>query len=235
MVDSCIGGKSSINARQLKNVIGNIYPPDRVVIDTEFTRTLATIDLVSGLAEAVKICFCRGVDEFDEYLEIVPAPVRPGADFGPVIGHSLRAKQWFIEIDEFDRAERQRLNFGHTFGHALEAATDFRIPHGVAIAVGMIAACDFAGRPRATQRLRGHVLDLLHEVDGLGRTIGVVDWAKFRTAFDGDKKHRRGAYRLVLPNEGGVDVSDVPLNDQTLDEVEGAARSALDETTGAST
>ena len=234
MTDSCIGGKSSINARHLKNLIGNIYPPDRVIIDTEFTRTLGTIDFVSGLAEAVKICFCRGVDEFDDYLRSVPTPIGPAADFGPVIARALRSKKWFIEIDEFDRAERQQLNFGHTFGHALEAATDFRVPHGVAVAVGMVAACDFAGRPGASPRLRGYLVALLGEVHELDRLTGVVDWAKFRAAFDGDKKHGRAAYRLVLPDDGGVHVADVPLNDQTLDEVERAVQSALDETTGVS-
>jgi 3-dehydroquinate synthase len=70
MSDSCIGGKSSINAGVIKNLVGNIYPPQEIVIDTDFIQTLGAVDVNAGLTEAVKICFCKGPNEFNEYLKL---------------------------------------------------------------------------------------------------------------------------------------------------------------------
>jgi 3-dehydroquinate synthase len=230
MADSSIGGKSSINARNIKNLIGNIYPPVQILVDPEFVRTLRPVDLVSGLAEAAKICFCRGVTVFAHYLEVSPQPVVSSADFVPVLDTALRAKRWFVEQDEFDRAERRLLNFGHTFGHALEAGTAFRVPHGVAVALGMLAACDFVDGEAAATPLHDYLLDLIGNVPGLPELVGVVDWACYRSAFTSDKKHALDAYRLVLPVPGsGVALRDLPVESATIDRVETAMHAALSE------
>jgi len=109
MVDSCVGGKSSINTRTIKNLIGNIYPPAKIYIDTKFLATLSEVDFLCGLAEASKICFCKGEGEFKKFLELTQS--RSPVDVAKMIGHVLSAKRWFIEIDEFDKAERKILNF----------------------------------------------------------------------------------------------------------------------------
>jgi len=227
MTDSCIGGKSSINVRHLKNLIGNICPPEKVVIDTRYIQTLDKQALVSGLAEAAKICFCRGPEYFTKFLQVAPSRPEQSDEYSTVIDLSLKAKRWFIEIDEFDLAERKQLNFGHTFGHALETATDFKVPHGVAIGIGMIAACQYAGKSDEADRLCEYLIALLSSVNNLDNLIAAVDWEKFKNAFNSDKKHGHGYYRLILPKKSGVALIDIPMNSREFDKAEIAMRHAV--------
>jgi len=229
MADSCLGGKSSINAGGVKNLVGNIYPPQEILIEPRFTATLDQVGVISGLAEAAKIAFCRGPEVFARYVAAVPREIEPAANFGDVITVSLEAKRWFVERDEFDRAERRLLNFGHTFGHALEVATDFRVPHGIAVGLGMLAAIEFRDDPVATDELTRHVVMLIRHVEALPSLTAAVDWPRFTTAFDLDKKHSAGTYRVVLPaREGGVGLVEVPADDQVLEHAASAMRAALD-------
>ncbi|WP_448629983.1 3-dehydroquinate synthase [Cellulomonas soli] len=137
MADSCIGGKSSINVGDVKNLVGGIYPPSAVVVDPDFLASLSATARAAGFSEAAKIAFCRGPETFDGYLAAYD-----GFEGDPdaLIDLVLRAKRWFVEIDEHDRKERRLLNFGHTFGHALEVAVDHRISHGLAVAFGVLCA-----------------------------------------------------------------------------------------------
>ena len=145
MADSCIGGKSSINVMGYKNLVGNFYPPSQVLIDVDFVDTLDAEKVVGGLFEAAKICYARSYGEFAAYLAEHPASKMSLDVAHVVIVRALRTKKWFIEIDEFDKKERLLLNFGHTFGHAIEAGGDFSVPHGIAVGLGMLVAIKYAG------------------------------------------------------------------------------------------
>lgn len=211
MVDSCIGGKSSINVGTLKNLVGNFHPPAQILIDLAFTETLDAGQLTSGLMESVKICYARGADEFDAYLQLEPAvPLARETAFS-IIERSLRAKKWFIETDEFDRAERLLLNFGHTFGHAIESATHFEVPHGIAVGVGMLTAHRFAlDTHRLTERgmalagaLAAHVKALLEPVRDTLRSLGGVSAQALFEHFESDKKHSQTHYRVIMPVRDG--------------------------------
>ncbi len=140
MCDSCIGGKSSINVGPYKNLVGTFHPPAAIMIDPGLVSTLSLEQTVSGLVEACKICYCRGTAAFQEYLDLKPSPSMTEGQIEQAVLLSLSSKKWFIEIDEFDRAQRLLLNFGHTFGHAIEGASHFRISHGIAVGVGMLCA-----------------------------------------------------------------------------------------------
>ena len=146
ITDSCLGGKSSINVGPYKNLIGNFHPPRSIDTLPVFARTLPPVELACGAAEAAKIAFCRGAEAFARY-EALAAPLLAAAwsedQLTQLLHSTLAVKQWFIETDEFDRAERRRLNFCHTWGHALESATGFAIPHGLAVALGMMASIRF--------------------------------------------------------------------------------------------
>ena len=235
MTDSCIGGKSSINVRQLKNLIGNIYPPEKVVIDTRYIQTLDQKALASGLSEAAKICFCRGSEYFTKFLQVAPSCLDQPNEYSSVIDLSLQAKRWFIEMDEFDLAERKQLNFGHTFGHALEAATDFKVPHGVAIGVGMIAACLYAEKSDETNRLCEYLTALLGSINDIENLFSSINWEKFKSAFDSDKKHSHDHYSLILPEKTGVAVVDVTMNPHEFNKAETAMRNAVKKSIGGST
>jgi 3-dehydroquinate synthase len=126
--DSCIGAKSALNFKKYKNQIGLFSAPSEVVIDTNFLNTLSEQDILSGYGEIVKL-FCIGGKEFLETIETDSKE--------KLIYNSLSIKKSIIEHDEFEKHERKCLNFGHSFGHAIETLTNFSIPHGEAVMLGM--------------------------------------------------------------------------------------------------
>ena len=134
--DSCIGSKSSINVGEFKNQVGTFYPPERIVLDTSFLETLAHEDILSGLGEAIKVHYLDPDKTFNEIFESYSSSPK-ASELADIIKKSLLIKQRIIEVDEYDRNYRNILNYGHTFGHALESATDYKIPHGVAVTIGM--------------------------------------------------------------------------------------------------
>lgn len=206
MIDSCIGGKSSINVGSFKNTLGNVYPPKSIVIDTKFIETLGHVDLLSGLSEGVKICFTHGEDAFQSFLRN-PASKTPANDQNTrnLIRLSLESKKWFVEIDEFDKGQRRLLNFGHTFGHAFETATGFRVPHGLAVALGMLAATNsrfVKPNPRIIQ-LRDYCKWLVLQWEGRFHALGAIDWGKFEQAILSDKKNETNLVNLILVSDDG--------------------------------
>lgn len=139
--DSCIGGKTSLNYKRFKNLLGTFYPPDRLYICTPFFKTLTERDFQSGLGEVVKFNVMRGEegirnmeDNIGKLLE------RDDETLLTFVESSLAFKKSFIEQDEFDRGVRIQLNFAHTFGHAFEVMSNYEIPHGTAVAMGTIVA-----------------------------------------------------------------------------------------------
>ena len=212
MVDSCLGGKSSINVGRFKNIAGNYFPPWEIVVDTAFCDTLPATQRIAGLCEAAKICFAARGDAFARYLELVPAAsaLDDAQRLGAVIELSLRTKKAFVEEDEFDRGVRLLLNFGHTFGHALEAASGFAISHGVAVGVGTLAALElsrriglFAAEPPRAAQLARHMRMLLREVPQLPASLAALDVDAALGAFRVDKKHRDDAYAAILVDADG--------------------------------
>jgi 3-dehydroquinate synthase len=234
MADSCLGGKSSINVGEFKNLIGNFHPPKQIEILPVFARTLPAVEIAGGAAEAAKIAFCRGPEAFSTYLELAKPiidDIWTEADLALLLHTTLRVKQWFIERDEFDQAERRLLNFGHTWGHALESATEFAIPHGLAVALGMLAAIRFAGDLPHSDALKEHCLKLLRPVLE-PQQISRFDPDRFARAFAGDKKHTRHHYNLIIPaqpaSDGlGVQEIRVSADQHELDLVISAMRNAL--------
>lgn len=136
--DSCIGSKTSINFDNSKNLIGTFYPPDLIYIDVDFCQTLAPEFFNSGLGEIIKFHLMsddKGYDLLKEYL--ASSDLRESPYFRPIIQSTLEIKKSYFEGDEFDTGRRNLLNYGHCFGHALESASNFAIPHGEAVIVGM--------------------------------------------------------------------------------------------------
>jgi 3-dehydroquinate synthase len=199
MVDSCIGGKSSINVGAFKNLVGSFYPPDEITVPVAALETLPPEHIAAGRCEAAKICFARGDQCFDEYVAL-------GAlDVERMIELSLGAKKWFIEVDEFDQNERLLLNFGHSFGHALESCTSYGVTHGVAVGVGCLAAVDFSSKlhphlkehPRV-EALSSDLISVLGELPGLGDRLSEVRREDFFRYWQSDKKHSPGEYKPIL-------------------------------------
>lgn len=236
MVDSCIGGKSSINVSGYKNLIGNFYPPTKVVIDLDFLKSLNAEQIVGGLCEAIKICYARSMEQFAAYLADAPTITMTPSQAKRIVVQSLRAKQWFIEIDEFDQKERLLLNFGHTFGHALEAGTEFRITHGIAVGIGMVVAEEYAKQhtlltskgAENSSHLAVHVLALLKELPQLANELRNLDSNLIIEKFDNDKKHHADQYRLVLPiGNGGLELLSISRTDRSRADIRNAYHTAI--------
>jgi 3-dehydroquinate synthase len=145
--DSCIGGKTSLNYGAFKNILGTMYPPERIVVDPRFLDTLSRDDFYSGLGEVVKLHVLGGEFPVRRLQGAMDALVaRDAHAVADAVTESLRIKLPYIEEDEFDRGRRNLLNYGHCFGHALEAATAFAVPHGQAVVIGMLLAETVAER-----------------------------------------------------------------------------------------
>ena len=237
MVDSCIGGKSSINVYGYKNLIGNFYPPGEVIIDLDFLRTLNAEQMIGGLFEAAKICYARSPEEFIGYLADAPSVNMSPKQAERIILRSLRGKQWFIEIDEFDQKERLLLNFGHTFGHALEAGTEFRISHGIAVGIGMVVAEEYAKQQalltpagiECIARMTDHVETLLKNLPLLAQELSSLDLGLISEKFDNDKKHLADHYRVVVPKgDGALELEQVPRTLQGRANIKEAYRTAIE-------
>lgn len=130
--DSCIGSKSSINFGSYKNLLGTFNAPNQVFICNQFLSTLEEKDFKSGLGEIIKLFL---ID--NQILDVGYVNLFNISDY---VYQALQIKKRFIEEDEFDRGIRNILNYGHCFGHAIESATNFKIPHGLAVCMGMDVA-----------------------------------------------------------------------------------------------
>ncbi|MFL5887412.1 MAG: AroB-related putative sugar phosphate phospholyase (cyclizing), partial [Thermoleophilaceae bacterium] len=135
--DSCIGSKSSINVGSIKNVLGTFTPPARVTIATRLLDTLSPEDVRSGVGEMLKVHAIEGPEAFDAIAADYSRLFDDRETMERYVHRSLEIKKRIIEIDEFDRGPRNVMNYGHSFGHALESATDFAVPHGIAVTIGM--------------------------------------------------------------------------------------------------
>lgn len=140
MVDSSIGGKTGVDTLAGKNLVGAFYQPKSVIIDTAFLDTLPEREYINGMAEIVKhgLIFDAGYYEKLEKHTDLFAKKDP-AYLIEIIRRSCEIKASVVETDEKEKGLRQILNFGHTVGHAIENATNYRVPHGYAVAMGMAA------------------------------------------------------------------------------------------------
>ena len=135
-IDSCVGGKTSINYGSRKNILGTFYPPTEILICADFLLSLAQEDFCSGLGELFKFDLLRNKIE-DSHIEKL---INDKESILPYVEDSLKYKISILEIDEFDKKERKFLNFGHTFGHALEITSNYKLSHGYAVIIGCLIA-----------------------------------------------------------------------------------------------
>ncbi|HAG50392.1 MAG: 3-dehydroquinate synthase [Deltaproteobacteria bacterium GWC2_42_51] len=211
-VDSSVGGKTAVNHKKGKNLIGAFYQPELVLIDIEALKTLEERDLRAGLAEVVKYGIIRDA-QFFSYLENNYKDIlNLGDGLIHAINTSCRLKAEVVEEDERETGIRAILNFGHTFGHAIEAVTNYKeLKHGEAVAIGMAAAA------RLSFRLGLCKKDVYERIEGLLVKIGLpvrisdvsfVQSRKFSgrdffRALELDKKMIGGKIKFILTKDIG--------------------------------
>ena len=203
MVDAAVGGKTGINTAEGKNLVGAFHPPVGVVCDLAALETLPTNDLVAGMAEVVKVGFIRDTAILDLVEADPAAAVRVG---GPVlrelVERAIRVKADVVAGDLREALPgglgREVLNYGHTFGHAVEKVERYRWRHGAAVAVGMVYVAELA-------RLAGRLSDADVErhrsvLASLGLPLTYRDdrWPALHEAMRIDKKTRGDLLRFVV-------------------------------------
>ncbi len=203
-VDSSLGGKTAVDHGPVKNNIGVFHHPELVISDTYTLSSLPQNEVSNGLAEVIKYGMIRDRPFFN-LLDKKIAAIRALEDdlLQEVVQRCAYIKARIVEKDERDNGLRNILNFGHTIGHAIEAASDFRIGHGQAVALGMVKASAISNRlgifPSGDlARLK----DLLLRA-GLPVRMPPIDMARVLRAIDHDKKVVNGKTRFILPQRIG--------------------------------
>jgi 3-dehydroquinate synthase len=215
MVDASVGGKTAVDLPAGKNLVGAFHQPRAVVADLGFLETLPARERVAGLAEIVKCGLIADADLLASLERHAGAPI-PDAAYAEWVAAAIRVKAGVVAEDEREGGRRAILNFGHTVGHALEAASDYGLLHGEAVSLGMVAALRFGvargvtpaaleARARAVLGGLGLPVDFERRLDAsvLAR-IGV------------DKKRAGSKIRFVLCSAAGqTQLVDVALSDVT--------------------
>ncbi len=209
-VDSSIGGKVAVNHDQLKNKIGAFYQPRLVISDISILRTLPPKELANGLAEVIKSAVVWD-KEFFTYLEANLDRIQSLSDreLEETVYRSVKIKAEIVEKDERDMGLRSILNYGHTIGHAIESAADFKVSHGEAVAVGMLAAARISNRLGVLDINEIARLRSLIKRANLTTEMPELDLEQVVQAVRHDKKILEGKIRFVLPKAiGDVFITD---------------------------
>jgi 3-dehydroquinate synthase len=204
MVDSSIGGKTGVNGKRSKNAIGTFWQPAAVVTDLAFLETLPPVSYRDAFAEVVKYAVAMDHGLFEVLLKTRDRLVaRDLAALEKVVFQCVMAKALVVAKDEREQGPRAILNYGHTAGHALEAASGFRISHGRAVAFGMRAAARMALLMDLCGKRLVESQDAMLTAYGLPDRAPRVDIARVLAAIPRDKKARRGKVAWVMPRRLG--------------------------------
>ena len=213
MVDASVGGKTGINHAVGKNLIGAFHQPIAVFADPEVLKTLPPRELRGGLAECIKHDCIRDAEGFAALEKnITRAPSLDMDYLTDLVAHNVAIKARVVEADQFESGERAHLNFGHTFGHAIETISRYQYSHGESVALGMTASVYMSQRlglidESSRQRIVGVIQSAGLPVRGMELDTGAVIEAMIF-----DKKVKDGKVRFILLDRIGHAIikDDVP-------------------------
>lgn len=201
MVDAAIGGKNGVDVGYYKNMVGTIYQPEFIVYDYSFLNSLPVKEWINGFAEIIKHACIKDPELFVMLEENTLHHIQSDKPFvASLVERNVAIKMDIVTTDEFEKADRKLLNFGHTFGHALENL--HQLPHGNAISIGMVAACNLS------EKINGlHFDDAQRVVKLLAKYHLPVDietdYAKVFEVLKLDKKREDEYMHFVLLNKIG--------------------------------
>jgi 3-dehydroquinate synthase len=207
MVDASVGGKTGVDTPAGKNLVGAFHPPAAVVADPSVLATLPARELRAGLAEVLKHGVIADAGELERLRALPPSPGSESfsADqFVALVARSVAIKAEIVRADEREGGVRKVLNFGHTIGHAVEAASGFALLHGEAVAVGMIAESRLAERAGVAESGTAGAVEVA--VGDLGLPTRIphgLGAAQLLALTRADKKTRRSTVEYALPRRIG--------------------------------
>lgn len=226
MADSAIGLKTSLNHDSYKNVLGTFYPPSSIYICTDFLNTLKKADYLSGVGEVIKFMLMKKdpIKNLDDSIKkIEKLKLNDDKKFMiNVIKESIEIKKSYMEGDEFDLGRRNLLNYGHEFGHALESTSNFEVPHGIGVIIGIIFA-NFVSVQRGW--IDGKLNDkinkflLLPNIKTMKLKSEYFDYKTLLEKIKKDKKRISDKLPLVLLNKN---IDPIKITDLEFEEFENA-------------
>ncbi|KQB85844.1 3-dehydroquinate synthase [Corynebacterium lowii] len=227
MVDAAVGGKTGINTAAGKNLVGAFHEPGAVLIDVDYLRTLPHEEIVAGSAEIIKTGFIADPVILERYEENPAAALDPQGFLPELIERSVRVKAEVVSQDLKESGLREILNYGHTFGHAVELCEEYRWRHGAAVAVGMMFVAHLS-------HARGLIdAPLLHRHRAILESVGLPTRytpGRFDSLYEGmtrDKKNRDGVIRFVTLD--GAVGSVTRLEGPSVEELRAAYRAISEE------
>ena len=209
-VDSSIGGKTGINLNGYKNIIGAFYQPEMVLIDTEFLKTLPQKEFISGMGEVIKYAYISSPELYNlinkNFKKILNKEEKI---IDEIILKCAAIKAGVVSNDEKETGLRKILNFGHTFGHAIESAAGFRIRHGECVVYGIVAELFLSNKIGVLSRKKLIKYLELPGKFGLRNVLLKLDTDVIYENMYVDKKNRNGKINFVLLSDLGKILLDV--------------------------
>lgn len=205
MVDSSVGGKTGIDTPFGKNLIGAFWQPQLVISDTQFLKTLPKAHMVNGLIEAIKMALTHNARDFKYLLAHIDRAVQGNSNvLSRIIQRAVATKAGVVGRDEKESGERMLLNFGHTIGHAIEHLSDYRMMHGIAVALGILMEAQAAELMGILSRQAVQTIeDLFVQLTITPQALKTFRIDKILQATQLDKKSKAGKARYVLLQDLG--------------------------------
>jgi 3-dehydroquinate synthase len=207
MVDASVGGKTGVDTRHGKNLVGAFWQPVAVVIDPRVLSTLPERETIAGFAEIIKhgvIADASYLRDATAFLEDRPAVTGGATAIEGLIRRSIAIKADVVGRDERESGLRKILNFGHTVGHAIEAACNYELLHGECVAIGMVAEARIAERIGVATKGTADGIQEACRIADLPSSLPDVGPADIVRIMKGDKKSRAGRVEFALPSKIGA-------------------------------
>lgn len=234
--DSSVGGKTALNHKKTKNLLALFSAPRHIITDTGFLKTLSVDDLYSGAGEIFRLCVTGGVP-FVEVLEeeLVGFLKQDTGAICRLIATSLSAKKAVVEYDEFELDIRRSMNYGHSFGHALEALTNYEISHGVGVTIGILVENEIALKRGMLNKEERDRLFMIGRQLIPSKSLQIFKGTSLNGILDllrRDKKTEGTVLKLAtLESIGDMRFIDFELNEAGVEELEAAVASVLKDLT----
>ena len=223
MVDSSVGGKTGVNLTQGKNLAGVFKQPNLVICDTNILSSLNDEQFSCGMAEVIKYAMIRDQELFLDLISKKGRNALSDKELISIISRCVGIKGQIVSNDEFDKGERNLLNFGHTVGHAIEKCSGYYVNHGQAVAIGMALMTDVSEKLGLCESgTKEQLISVLNNFDLPSNTD--IDAANIIQAMLKDKKREGNDINLVLPKK----IGECTLKSFSIEEAERLIRMSLE-------
>ncbi len=211
-LDSCVGAKCAVNTSNAKNILGLFSAPKEVIIPMFTINTMPILEHRAGLSEMLRLCITASSSAIEEYLNLLPYIIEPNNcnldDYEKALKLSLSIKKSVVDFDEYEIDVRRSMNYGHTFGHSIEKLSNFKIPHGLAVLLGIQIANKFSCSKKFMneeifQKISIAIKSTLKECNGDFRFLNHINPSDIVDQFKFDKKGDGESVPLIIINKPG--------------------------------